>query len=234
MKKLLAVWIFSWMFSHAHAQLGVTVGTTVNSTTRWQVVFENFVAHRRVDFLKNSTVATVDYTFSSRSDAWLFQPAVHFMRSTLTYYPHHFELTGAGILGNVTFQAFAQRDSPPLPGTLLFQFSPGLDILSKRMDLPITKEGQFSGEYLRYSDTDLVPSAGLNVLLEFELTSFLTVAPVAGIRYFPGIEWENFTEILSENSLTGNFDRTDWLQYFLGLRMGLRLKHPARSTPPVP
>ncbi|MFQ5447407.1 MAG: hypothetical protein ACE5FF_10770 [Saprospiraceae bacterium] len=234
MKKLLAVWIFSWMFFYVHAQLGITVGTTINSATRWQVVFENFVTHQHADFLKNSTVATVDYTFYSRSGAWRFQPAAHVMRSTLTYYPHHFELTGAGILGNVTFRAFAQRDTPPLPGTLLFQFSPGLDVLSKKMDLPLEKDGQFSGEYLRYSNTGLAPSVGLNVLLDFELTGFLTVAPVAGTRYFPGVKWQDFTEILSENTLSGTFDRTGWWQYFLGLRMGLRLKNPGRSTPRVP
>jgi hypothetical protein len=224
MKRLLAVWIISWMFSHANAQLGITVGSTFNAPTQWQVVYENFVAHRRSDFLKRGTAATIDYTFSSRSKAWRFQPSAHVMLSTLTYYPHNFERVGAGVQGNVTFRAFAQRETPPLPFTLLFQFSPGLDFLSKKMDIPVEKDGQFQGEYLRYSDASLVPSAGLNILLEFKLTELLTVAPVAGIRYFPGVEWQDFTKILSENALTGTFDRTDWWQYFLGLRMGLHLK----------
>jgi len=224
MKKLLAVWILSWMFLHAHAQLGVTVGTTVNSTTPWQVVFENFVAHRHAGFLKHGTSAALDYTFTSRSKSWRFQPAATYMLSTLTYYPHHFERVGVGVRGNVTFRAFARKEIPPLPFTLLLQLSPGLDFLSKKMDIPVEEDGQFQGAYTHYSDASIVPSGGFHLLLEFKLTHLLTVAPVAGIRYFPGVEWQDFTKILSEDALTGTFDRTDWWQYFLGLRMGLQLK----------
>jgi len=231
MKKLLAIWIISWMPPCANAQLGITVGSTINTTTQWQVVYENFVTHRHANFLRHGTAATIDYTFSCRSKSWSFQPAAHVMLSTITYYPHNFERLGAGVQGNITFQAFARKKTPPLPFTLLFQCSPGLDFLSKKMDIPFEKDGQFLGEYRHYADTDFVPSAGLNMLLEFELTGLLTLAPVAGIRYFPDVKWQDFTNILSENNLTGTFDRTDWWQYFLGLRMGLHLKKCPEGAP---
>lgn len=230
MKKRLLPCIFLLICLEAHAQLGFTVATTFNSSPEWQVVVENYVTHRHSRFLRYGTTAVVDYTFQTKNEAVRFQPAFQFMRTTAWYYPHYFELSTAGLQGNLSIALLpGRKPTGKFPFRPFLQLSPGLDWMHKRYDHPLANEGEpFTGNYERLHDRSLAFNVGANILFEFKLTRLLSLSPEAGIRFYPHLRWKNFTGSVSEGKMVTNFDTTLWRQFLVGIRMGLNLDGEAR------
>lgn len=233
-KRYLLPYLFCLAHFQAQSQLGVTASTTVNSLPDWQVVVENYVVHRHIDFLQHGTTGAVDYLLPDQSEAWRFSPALLASRATVTYspneIPHHFEAFALGIQFDVGFNPFAHvkpfnkdREPPYFTG-IFITASPGLCLVRTVYDAPILNGDTFEDEFRRYADHRFTFNIGGGLLCEFQLSEFLSLAPVLGVRFFPALNWRNFTNIVSEGSMTGTFDQTTWRQYSIGLRMGLQLK----------
>jgi hypothetical protein len=221
MKKYLLLWSIPFIFFKAHAQLGVTVASDLNFTPDWQVVAENYVAHRHWDFFRHGASLTLDYIFPSKTRTFRVQPGLHLLSAAAVYYHHSFDVFGAGLQGNLAVQPFpVEKGKIRHPGNLWIQFSPGLTFLRKKYLRPSGDDAPF---HERFTHQSIAPNLGFNLLLEFQLTELLTIAPLAGIRFFPGVAWQNFTEIVSSGKMEDGFDRTTWRQYSFGLRMGLEV-----------
>jgi hypothetical protein len=85
-----------------------------------------------------------------------------------------------------------------------------------------------------YIDHSLVFNAGAAVLFEIKLTSLLHLSPMAGVRFYPAMEWKGFTHLVSEGSMKEAFDRTNWRQFMAGIRIGLnlgRVRPEAQASP---
>ncbi len=225
MKKCLASCLLMFIFLQARAQLGFTVASTFSSTPDWQVVVENYVARQHVEFLRYGTTANVDYTFTLKNEALRFQPALHYVRSSWGSYPHYFEVYALGVQGNMNFALLpaTNGDGKPAPFRPFLQLAPGLDVVWKKYDAPVGGGGSFEGQITEHRDRSLAFHASASLLLEFRLSSLMTLSPLAGIRYYPKLGWKNFTEVVSDGSMDGTFDRTHWRQFMLGLRIGLDL-----------
>ncbi|MBI5915594.1 MAG: hypothetical protein HY842_09475 [Bacteroidetes bacterium] len=223
MKRQLLTCAFFSLCWQAKAQLGVTAATTQSSSPEWQVVTENFITHRRSDFLRYGTTVITDYAFPLKNEAIRLRPALHYMRSTAWYYPHYFQASVIGLQANIEFALWGEVDKQGRPTLFrpFVQLSPGLSLASLRYDSPKGDGGPFQGEYVVHSRHRLAPNAGANLLLEFKLSELLTVAPLAGVRFYPNLLWKDFTETVSDGQMTGTFDRTNWRQFVFGLRMGL-------------
>jgi hypothetical protein len=222
MKKCLLFFCFFSACS-LKAQFGLTLGTTLNSSPDWQVAFENFVAHRHMNFLRNGTMAVLDITLPSSSPRWRFRPAVQGMRATAYFYPHYFEAYSIGFQYNVSYSPL-DIGSKKLPVPLFVTLSPGLSMVAMQYEQPIMEGNQFTGDFIFHTDSQVAFHIGVGAFAEFALSPKLSISPVLGFRFFPNIDWTDFTFILTEGDMTNTYDRTTWRQFFFALRFGLDLR----------
>lgn len=223
MKKWILPCVCLLFYHTASAQLGFTVAPTSGYSPDWQIVVENFVTHRRTNFLSYGVTGLIDYHIPSSRPAWSFRPAVHVMRTGVNYEFDRFDVRSIGLLGNVNFAPFLIGKDERGKHVFYFQFSPGLAYVRENYDRLVEEVGQPQGEWQRFISHRLGPNLGANVLLEIQLTQLLSIAPQAGIRYYPGLRWPGFTSMVSKEQISGTFDRTNWQHITFGLRIGLNL-----------
>jgi hypothetical protein len=226
MKKCLLPCIFILAFFQIRAQLGFTAASTVSSTPDWQVVVENYIARRHTDFMKYGTTAMLDYNFKLKNEALGLQPALHYVRTSWGFYPYYFEVYAVGFQCNMNFALLPATNSKGNPASFrpILQLSPGLDLVRKKYDAPAGDGGPSPGATVKHTDRSFAFNAGANLLLEFRLSDLMTVSPLVGVRLYPSVIWDDFTEMVSKDSMAGTFDRTHWRQVLFGLRIGLDLK----------
>ncbi len=222
MKKCLSPIAFLLFFSvGTYAQLGFKVAPTQGLASEWQVLVENYVTGRQADFLRYGITATLDYTFQLKAPEWQLSPAVHAMRSQFSYKKHEFSVTTVGLQGNFNFIPFKESQLKEIPRAILYlQFSPGIDYVNMKY-FQIDLEGGSTVEHL--SNKKIAVNGGINLLMDIRLTDLLTVTPLAGIRYFPNLEWKGFSQIISEGDFQNEYDRVDWRLFTYGIRIGLNL-----------
>lgn len=220
MKNQLLIYILLTLAAPLQAQLGITVSSTQGRTIRWQPIPENFIVHRRADFLRSGTAGVIDYAFSLKKDAIRLRPALHLFYANSIYYPHYFKIGVIGLQGNIEFALWGKVDKQGkrTPFRPFIQFSPGIAIASMGYDRPIDSENK---EFESFDSRSFAPNLGVNLFLEFKLSPLLTVSPAVGLRYFHQLHWENFTELVSKGTLVGTNDRTNMRELDIGLRIGL-------------
>ncbi len=223
-KSILLSLLFLFASAQLPAQLGLTVAPTQGFAKNWQVMVENYITGRRVDFLKYSNSATIDYTFQLSRPGWQIQPAVHGVRSHVIYEYQDFSVNSVGLLANVNIAPFIKSNNELRTSKSIFylQFSPGLGYVSRRYIATVLKDDLPVD--ITLIDKSLALNFGLNILLEIKLTQLLTLSPQVGIRYFPNLEWEGFTEMISDGEFTDEYDKVNWRHYTFGLRIGLNLE----------
>ena len=204
------------------AQLGFSVSPTLGYSDNWQVLVENYITNRQTDFFRHCNTATVDYTFQLNDSAWQIRPAIHAMRSHNIYQEHDFEAYTIGLQGNINYAPFLDKDADQAKTILYFQLSPGIDYVHLRYFKTILEEG-LPVERIHLVSKKIAFNAGLNVLLQFKLTNFLSISPTAGIRYFPNLEWAGFSNTISDGTFSNEFDRVNWRLFTYGVRIGLNL-----------
>lgn len=205
------------------AQLGITVSITQGRAKTWQVIPENYITHRRTEFLHDGTSGVIDYAISWKKDAIRLRPALDLLYVNSVYYPHYFRLGMLGVQGNVEFALWGKfdRHGNRTPFRPYLQISPGIAIARMRYDRPTNAEYT---EFEYFRSHCLAPSIGSSLFLEFKLTPLLTVAPSVGFRYYHNLLWKNFTETVTNGAMIGTHDRSSTWQYNFGVRAGLALK----------
>ncbi len=223
MKNQLLIYILIALAVPLKAQLGITVSSTLGQTTRWQTIPENFIVHRRADFLRFGTSGVIDYVFSLKKDAIRLRPALQLFYANSIYYPHYFNIGMIGFQGNIEFALWGKLDKQG-KRTLFrpfIQLSPGVAMASMGYDRPIDSENKI---FESFNSRCIAPSLGASAFLEFKLSPLLTIAPVVGIRYYNRLYWKDFTALVSKGSLVGTHDRSNMRELDLGVRVGLSFK----------
>lgn len=223
MKEILSFCLCCLIWVPAHCQLGITASSTLNQSIEWQVVTENYLVHRRADFLKYGTSAVMDYAFQLKDGNIRIRPAVEFMMANNVYKEHYFQVSTFGVAGNLELALLSPKDKAgrKRPIRPFLQLSPGFALASFRYERPKDDVN----DLVVVSKSHVVsPNLGSYLFFEFKLTPLLTLAPMAGIRYYPNLYWKNFTTNVTKGAAARNYDRSDWLQYQFGLRVGLSLK----------
>jgi hypothetical protein len=223
MKEILSFCLTCLIWVPAHCQLAITASSTLNRSIEWQVVTENYLVHRRADFLKYGTSANVDYTFPLKNGSIRIRPAVEFMMANSVYKEHYFQVSTFGMTGNMEFALLSTKDKSgrKRPIRPFLQLSPGIALANFRYERP---KDDVNGLIVTSKSHRVSSNFGSFLFFEFKLTPLLTLAPMAGIRYYPNLYWKNFTTNVTKGTVTKAYDRADWLQYHFGLRMGLSLK----------
>ncbi|MCC6726266.1 MAG: hypothetical protein IT258_17295 [Saprospiraceae bacterium] len=220
--QLIVLSLFAFAFP-LKAQLGIVVSSTQSRATLWQAIPENFIVHRKAEFLQNGTNGVIDYAFSLNDDAIRLRPGIQVMYANSVYYPHYFKIGMIGLQGNIEFALWGKKDKNgnKTPFRPFLQISPGLGFASMRYDRPKNLENT---EFESFKSHCLAPSFGASLFLEFKLTPLLTVAPSVGYRYFHQLYWEDFTELASKGQLVGTNDRSNMREFEFGFRISLAFK----------
>ena len=225
MKRSVLLSFFLFLVSiNMTAQLGLSVAPTQGFAKDWQVMVENYISGKRLDFLKHGNTSTIDYTFQLNSPAWQIQPAIHAMRSNMIYKNHDFEVYTIGLIGNINFAPFVNSFEELIDkkAIIYFQFSPGIGFVQQKYVEYLPLDGAPNNRST-LSDRKLAINIGLNALLELRLSQLLTLSPYAGVRYFPNLVWEGFSSTISDGKFDNEYDTINWRHYTLGLRIGINL-----------
>ncbi len=205
------------------AQLGITVSITQGKAKTWQVIPENYLTHRRTEFLHDGTSGVIDYAFPLKKDGIRIRPALDLAFVNSIYYPHYFRMGMMGLQGNVEFALWGKLDKKgnKVPFRPFLQLSPGIALAHMRYDRPLDSENT---EFENFKSHCVAPNIGSNLFLEFKLSPLLTVAPSVGFRYYHNLYWKGFTQIVSKGDLVGTHDRSNFWSYQFGIRAGLAFK----------
>ncbi len=231
MQRCLPLIFFSlFLYSQLSAQLGFTVAQTQGFAKEWQILVENYVTGRNSDFLKFGNTATIDYTFQLSSPEWQFEPALYGMRANMIHHGNDFDVYAVGIVANVNYAPFLEEGENIGSKKAIFyiQASPGLSYVRQRYQETIFEDGHLVGRK-SLTDKHISPSFGINALLKIKLTQLLSISPMVGLRYFPNLKWEGFSEIISDGAFQNEFDTVDWRHVSFGIRIGLSLKNSNQS-----
>ena len=222
MKKcLILIALYVSLSTGLNAQLGLKIAPTHSLASEWQVLVENYITKRHTDFLKYGITATLDYTFQLKASEWQFSPAVHAMHSQFDYREHEFNVTTVGIQGNFNFIPFKEGQRREIPKAIFYlQISPGIDFVNMKYFQFDLESGSIIN---RLSDKKIAVNGGVNLLIDIKLTDLLTITPLAGIRYFPNLEWEGFSTTISNGDFQNEYDHVDWQLFSYGIRIGLNL-----------
>jgi hypothetical protein len=220
MKTQLLLFSLFALASPAQAQLGISVASAQGQAIEWQVVTENFIVHRRADFLRFGTSSVIDYAIPLKKNSVFFRPGIFLMFANSTYYPHRFQVGGYGLQGNIEFAFWGEtdKDGDAVPFRPFLQLSPALTVVNMRYD-------RYFSEQLTAFEKQVVktisPNIGANLFVEFKLSQLVTIAPMVGIRFFPNLNWKGFTDGVTGGQIVGTYDRTNLRHYNFGIRIGL-------------
>lgn len=103
------------------------------------------------------------------------------------------------------------QEGPTLQKGLHLQVSPGLHYF----------EGSITGPNASASSTTLTYSIGAGLGFDLGFSKYFTITPIAGVRYFPGIQWEAITEFFPADGPQAVEESSSLLQYSAGIRIGL-------------
>ncbi len=223
MKQFLLLSFFCVFFLKANAQLGITASTTNNQSIEWQVVTENYIVHRRADFLNFGTSGVIDYAIDLKKEAIKFRPALQLMMSNSIYKKHYFQVGVIGFEGNieVSLSSKLNKQGKKKSFRTFLQCSPGISLVSLRYEYP---KDDLNNVILVNRSKRIAPNIGAGLFFELKLSPLLSIAPTVGVRYYPHLKWKGLTESVTKGSISNTYDRTNWRQYNLGLRFGLNLK----------
>ena len=204
--------------------MGLTIAPVKSLSEDWQILVENYITGKRTEFLRHGNSVTVDYVFKTNFPAWQVGPAIHAIRTNVILGEHDFEVFGIGLQGNINYIPFYKEYNEMPKAVLLLQFSPGIDLLRFRYTETTFEDGIPNGQFKKV-DKKWAFNTGLNALLQINLTTLLSVSPTVGIRYFPNLEWQGITEVVSDGDFQDEFDRVNWQQFTYGLRIGINLRN---------
>ncbi|MBI1225459.1 MAG: hypothetical protein GC192_09515 [Bacteroidetes bacterium] len=223
MKHYLLLCIIFSMITKASAQLGISASTTLNRSVEWQVVTENFVVHRKADFMHYGTSGVIDYAFSFQNEKIRLRPAIQGMFVNSVYQKHYFQASSIGFQGNLEFALSSKTDKEGKKKLIrpYFQVSPGISLVSLRYEYP---KDDLNNVILVNKSRNVALNIGTGLFFEMKLTPLLSLAPTVGFRFYPKLRWNNFTKIVTKGMLTETYDSVNWKQLNFGLRFGLNFK----------
>ncbi|MCF8244404.1 MAG: hypothetical protein K9J37_00330 [Saprospiraceae bacterium] len=223
MKHFLLLCLICTALTQVNGQLSITASTTRNLSVEWQVVTENFITHRRTDFLRYGTSGVIDYVFSMKNETIRFRPAVQFMLANSVFKQHYFQASAVGVQGNieVALSPKLNKEGKKKPIRPFLQLSPGISLVSFRYEHP---KDDVNNIIVLNKSHSISPNIGASLFFELKLSPLLTIAPAAGLRYYYQLQWKGFTESVTKGKMSGTYDHTNWKQLNFGLRVGLNLK----------
>jgi len=209
-------------------QFGINGSYRWNQAADW--VEQGPDGQDRLELLADGYSVGIDYWFRLKNLRVEFLPELNYARfhqsfsdgrestvqSLSLFFNTNFYLFD--LLNDCDCPTFSKQDDTFRKGFFV-QVSPGFSYLMLAGQT-IDQEAQS----LAFENNDLAFSIGAAIGLDVGLSDLLTITPLAGLRYYPGAEWANldqFTGGIPNREIAAT--RSSILQYYAGLRIGLRL-----------
>ncbi len=212
------------------AQIGINGGYNLNDAANWKIV-ENDNSNNIVhDFFENSISFGLDYWFRLPNYRIEFTPELNYQntKSTYQYDPLSFE-ANASILsffantniylfdleGDCDCPTFSKK-GPELQKGFFFRISPGISYFTTQVAI----------EGLEAKSQNFAFNIGAGIGLDLGITEFFTITPIAVYRYYPTVEWTQFSTVdAGIKEWDYPKDESSIGQIYLGLRVGLRFDY---------
>lgn len=229
-KIIISLLIVLCSLSTSFAQFGINGGYQFNDAEKWKIVNggnSNDVIH---DFYENNMGFGIDYWFRLPNKRIEFTPELNYQnnKGSYQYDPLEYELssTTISLFANTNFYVFDfkgdchcptfSKKGPELQKGLFFRISPGLSYFSSN----IQSAGiETKGETFAFS-------IGAGAGIDFGISEFLTITPIALFRYYPTLGWKDISTIdIGIKEWSYPEDETSLKQIYLGLRLGFRFDY---------
>lgn len=225
---LLPIAILFSVFTTASGQFGASAHYLSGQADNWEWD-PVFSSQDRLELMGSGWQAGIDYWFRLKNTRIEFLPTLAVSQQTQTTGQSPFtletEVQGVHFLfnTNIYFMDLSgdcdcptfSKEGPTLQKGLFLQLSPGYSLFD--FELTDNESGQ------TYEANDGAFSIGAGLGFDLGLSDFFTFTPMAGLRYYPAVNWETLkgengiifpTEVEAESSL---------IQYQIGVRLGFRL-----------
>lgn len=222
MTKLFAPLFFLLFTLTSFAQVGLNGRYVLNDADTWFI--PNVDGQTQLDLLETGYAVGIDYWFRLENVRVEFLPELNYAQFTNTLERQNIDtevnmyslLFNTNIYfldmsGDCTCPTFYQ-EGPTLQKGLHLQISPGLHYFDGSVTTP---DNASSSNTFTYSI-----GAGLGFDLGF--SKYLTITPIAGVRYFPGLRWEALSDVFPAEGPVFVEEESSIFQYSAGVRIGLR------------
>ena len=210
----------------AYAQVGLHAGVRLNDAPMWNIVDKS--NGQVTELPGRSWSAGIDYAIKLRKVRVELLPELHFSMYTVNardigpmeskfyngflnihIYPLDFK-------GDCECPTFVKRGNSLAKG-LFLQLSPGYTYFT----------GDIDAEQVLYRGRSTNTSIAAGIGLDLGVSRFLTVTPLAGVRYFPNAIWPGIKEALTRDASLGDrsgSNESTLTQIYAGIRLGLNLR----------
>ena len=107
------------------------------------------------------------------------------------------------------------KQGPDAKKGFFIQVAPGIDYVFN----------SFKNSEETKTASDLVPSIGLGIGIDFGLSNLITLTPVVKVHQYFGVEWDGLNTNFKTNGppISDELNKNNITQLFAGIRIGLRL-----------
>jgi hypothetical protein len=231
MKKNILTLLASFLIiGSSFAQIGINGGYNLNDAANWKIVDKNNSNNVIHDFFENSISFGLDYWFRLPNYRIEFTPELNYQntKSTYQYDPLSFEANSTilsffvntniylfDLEGDCDCPTFSKK-GPELQKGFFFRISPGISYF----------DTQLNYEGIELKSNNFAFSIGAGIGLDLGITDVLTITPIAVYRYYPSVEWAQFSMVdAGIKEWDYPEDESIITQIYLGLRVGLRFDY---------
>ena len=218
------------------AQFGFSTGYKPINATNWEAIIETNQANFPVGYnptpLAHGVQIGVDYWFRLKNYRIEFMPELSY--STFKRVWEIEDGTGVkeqinsnflGLHLNTNFYIFEfkgdcncptfGKQGPDAKKGFFIQVAPGIDYVFN----------SFKNSEETKTASDLVPSIGLGIGIDFGLSNLITLTPVVKVHQYFGVEWDGLNTNFKTNGppISDKLNKNNITQLFAGIRIGLRL-----------
>jgi hypothetical protein len=221
MSRIFALLFFLFVSALATAQVGLNGRYVLNDAQSWTV--PQVDGREALDLLGTGYALGIDYWVRFQDVRIELLPELNFSRyqNTIERLDIDTEVKMYSLLlrTNIYFLDMSgdcfcptfYQEGPTLQKGLHLQISPGLHYF----------DGSITGSNAAASSNTFTYSIGAGLGFDLGISKYLTITPIAGIRYFPGIQWEAITEFFPADGPQAVEEKSSLLQYSAGIRIGL-------------
>jgi len=233
MKKLILFVAFLFSIQLSNAQFGVSAGYKPIQAKNWdQIINEHQLNVTNAKSFANGIHLGVDYWFRLKNYRVEFLPELSYSRFSRFWANEDGLITeekiGSNFVGfhfNTNFYVFDfkgdcdcptfSKDGNDMQKGFFIQVAPGVDYVFNT----------YKNDEISETSTDVVPSVGIGVGIDFGLNNFMTITPMVKVHQYFGVNWDGLNTYFENGTTTisPELNENNITQFFAGIRIGLRL-----------
>jgi hypothetical protein len=238
MKKLSLFIALLFSMQIVSAQFGFSAGYKPINANNWEKIIEsnqtNSLGGSNAVPLAHGAQVGIDYWFRLKNYRVEFLPELSFSTfkrvwqnpdGTTLSVKEQLNSSFLGLHFNTNFYIFDfkgdcncptfGKQGPDAKKGFFIQVAPGVDYVFN----------SFKKSEETKTVNDIVPSIGIGIGVDFGLTNLLTLTPMVKMHHYFGVDWDGLNTYFEAPSqpISDEFNKNNITQFFVGVRIGLRL-----------